>query len=353
MQPRCVTAIIVIATGGAVSLGASLVHDDVPSDTINTADLWRVPLGVPEQIPAPADNPFSHGSVQLGRRLFFDPILSASHDRACATCHQPEHGFASPDPKPPAIGGGMLERHAPTLFNRAFGNSHMWDGQFNSLEDQALMPIEHEQEMGLTIDEALHRLRSHPEYPALFRDAYGEPPTRDTLAKAIAAFVRRLTYGDTAFDQFRAGDILAMSSDERAGMWIFQSTANCWKCHNGFNLSDEQFHNTGVGVVDGVARPGRERQTGNVEDTGALKTPTLRALLETPPYFHDGSATTLREVVEFYNDGGGENPHLDEVMEPLNLTEREIDLLVAFLRSASRERAASSDTEVDSSSNQQ
>ena len=293
---------------GGVCFGAVVSRDEIPADTINTADLWRVPLGVPAEIPTPSDNPFTQESVLLGRRLFFDPILSADNTRACATCHQPEHGFASPDALPPAIGGGTLERHAPSLINRAFGTVQMWDGRFETLEQQAIMPIEHEQEMGLTIDEALRRLREHDAYPQLFEQAYGDGPTRDTLARAIAAFVRRLTYGDTVFDQFRDGDILAMNTAERGGMWIFQSKANCWKCHNGFNLTDEQFHNTGVGVVNGAAHPGREQHTGNAADTGAFKTPTLRALLETPPYFHDGSAATLREVVEFYNDGGRAEP---------------------------------------------
>ena len=325
---------------GGMCFGAAVVRDEIPADTIETEDLWRVPLGVPAEIPTPDDNPFTQESVLLGRRLFFDPILSASHDRACATCHQPEHGFASPDALSPAIGGGMLERHAPSLINRAFGTVQMWDGRFDSLEAQALMPIEHEQEMGLPIEEALRRLREHDEYPGLFEQAYGEGPNRDTLARAIASFVRRLTYGDTVFDQFRDGDILAMNRAERAGMWIFQSKANCWKCHDGFNLSDEAFHNTGVGAVDGVPRPGREQHSGDPADTGAFKTPTLRGLLETPPYFHDGSAATLRDVVEFYNDGGVKNTYLDPLMEPLNLSDEEIDMIVAFLGSMSRKVAA-------------
>ncbi len=216
----------------------------------------------------------------------------------------------------------------------------MWDGRFATLEQQALMPIENEQELGLPIAEALERLRAHDEYPALFLAAFDAPPDEDTLARALASFVRRLLHGGTAMDAFRAGKVFSLTTDERAGMWIFQSKAQCWRCHHGFNFTDEQFHNTGVGAVDGTPQPGRRDVTKDESDAGAFKTPTLRALLDTPPYFHDGSAATLRDVVEFYNRGGEANTNLDPLIHALDLTDREIDLLVAFLGSLSRRHEA-------------
>ena len=171
---------------------------------------------------------------------------------------------------------------------------------------------------------------------AVFRKVFGKTPDQETLAKALASFVRRLFYGDTPMDRFRAGKVFALTSDERAGMWIFQSKAGCWRCHHGFNFTDEKFHNTGIGANDGEPEAGRMTHTGDDADAGAFKTPTLRALLETPPYFHDGSVATLREVIEFYNRGGEVNTNLDAKIEPLNLTAPEIDLLTAFLGSLTK-----------------
>ena len=119
-------------------------------------------------------------------------------------------------------------------------------------------------------------------------------------------------------------------------MWIFQSKAKCWQCHNGFNFTDEDFHNTGVGTVEGRPEPGRMAHTDDPADLGAFKTPTLRALLDTAPYFHDGSASTLFEVIEFYNEGGEPNSNLDPLMQPLDLSMREVELLESFLRALSR-----------------
>ncbi len=313
-----------------------MLRDDLPRDTLDTDVLWTVPLGVPDEVPSSVDSAVERRRVELGRRLFFDPILSAGRDRSCASCHRPDHGFASPEARPAALGGGELQRNAPTLFNRAFGASQMWDGRFQTLEQQALIPIEHEDEMGLPLDEAVGRLKDHEAYPTLFREAFDDAPSEDTLARALASFVRRLLHGGTAMDQFRSGKVFSLTEDERAGMWIFQSKAKCWRCHHGFNFTDERFHNTGVGVVDGVPPRGRMAATNRFRDAGAFKTPTMRALLDTPPYFHDGSATTLREVVEFYDRGGEPNTHLDRQIVTLSLSEREIDLIVAFLGSLSR-----------------
>lgn len=334
MQPvsRCGSVCVII---GAVVM-ATAATDDLPRDTVETEALWSIPLGLPEPSRWPGDTPGERLRVELGRRLFFDSILSRDHDRSCATCHQPEHGFASPDPQPAALDGGTLERNAPTLFNRAYGEHQMWDGQFQTLEQQALAPIEHEQEFGLSVEIALKRLRTDDHYPPAFAAAFGTNPDAESLAAAIASFVRRLTYGDTPFDRFHEhAKFSAMTSDERAGMWLFQSRAGCWQCHNGFNLTDEQFHNTGVGAIDDEPEAGRMAHTNDPKDAGRFKTPTLRALLETAPYFHDGSAATLRDVVEFYNEGGRANSNLDPKMSQLNLSEREIEMLVAFLGSLS------------------
>ena len=186
--------------------------------------------------------------------------------------------------------------------------------------------------MGLPLEEALERLAGDPRLDAGFREAFGGAATEERLAQALAAFVRRLVSGGSPFDRFQAGEREALTREERAGMWFFQSRGQCWRCHSGPLLSDEAFHNTGVGSVEGVAPPGRHAVTGAEEDRGAFKTPTLREVSRTAPYMHDGSLATLEEVVQFYREGGRPSPHLDAHIAPIEMSDEEAANLVAFLR---------------------
>lgn len=295
------------------------------------------PLGLPaEALAALRPDP---AEALLGRELFFDPVLSRDRSLACASCHRPEHGFADPVPLSRGVGGALTVRNAPTLYNRALGRSFLWDGRAATLEEQVLLPIEEAREMALPLDEALARLGADPRYAARFREVHGREPDREGLARSLAAFVRGLLHGDTAVDRFRAGEIEALTRAERTGMWLFESRGGCWRCHSGPNFTDEGFHNTGVGVRDGAAEPGRGAITGLAEDRGRFKTPTLRGLAESAPYMHDGSLGTLEEVVAFYRGGGGGNPDLDPGLAPLELTDEEAADLVAFLRALSRRSA--------------
>lgn len=343
--PGIAAALLVVAAAALDLFGQDTRADPpaalpLPADTLDGRALLTVPGGLPREVPEPEDNRFSAARLALGRRLFFDPLLSADRKVSCATCHRPDHGFASPERFPTGAHGRRGERSAPTLFNRAFGASQMWDGRFATLEEQVLAPIEAENEMALTVPEALARLAAHPEYPALFGAAFAGreagPPRADELARALAAFVRRLFLGDSPVDRFREGRFSALSPEERGGLWVFESKGGCWRCHAGDNFTDEEFHNTGVGASEGRAEPGREAVTGRDGDRGRFKTPTLRGLAFTAPYMHDGSLATLEEVVEFYRNGGGPNPHLDPELVPLELSDREAELLVAFLRALSR-----------------
>jgi cytochrome c peroxidase len=299
-----------------------------------------VPLGLPSKLPSPADNPLTEDAFVLGRQLFADPILSIDRTVSCASCHRPDRGFASPERFPPGVQGKRALRHAPTLLNRAFGKSHRWDGATPTLEEQVLLPIKDPNEMGLAIDEAVQRLRSQPTYQNHFQRIYGSDPTRRDLSRALASFVRGLLIGDSPFDRFLLGDREALSRSERAGMWIWESKGGCWRCHSRPNFTDEEFHNTGVGVTDGQAEPGRAAVTGKPEDRGKFKVPTLRGLTRTAPYMHDGSLPTLEEVVEFYRRGGNRNPGLSTLLEALTLTDEEARNLVAFLRVLSRKAVA-------------
>lgn len=296
-----------------------------------------LPLELPDVVPlglAP-DTLERHGirpAVRdLGRALFFDPVLSEDGDVSCASCHDPARGFASPDPIAVGRGGQLGDFHAPTLLNRAAGEQFLWDGRAASLEEQVLMPLSDPREMGTDLGLILERLGSSPEWSRRFEEAFGGAPDAGRLADALASFVRSLLEGDSPVDRFQAGDASALDEAEQAGLWIFESSGRCWRCHNGPNFTDESFHNTGVGVVDGTPPPGRAAVTGEPAHRGAFKTPTLRGLAHTAPYMHDGSQATLAEVVEFYRRGGESSGDLDPLMQPLELSDRDAANLVAFL----------------------
>lgn len=307
----------------------------VPRDTLPAELPLAAPLGFPDALVAPAGNEFTDERTALGRTLFFDPLLSQDRTVACASCHQPEHGMADPRARSIGVGGKLSRRNAPTLFNRGHASTQMWDGAAESLEEQALLPLENPDEMALPIDESLARLRADSRYAGSFEAAYGEL-TRDTLAKALAQFVRRLQLGDSPVDRFRAGDVTGLSAQERTGMWLFESRAGCWRCHSGPNFSDERFHATGIGVREGVAEPGRAAITGAASDRGRFKTASLRALAFTAPYMHDGSLATLDDVVEFYARGGNPHAQLDPDLRPFEASAEERAALVAFLKALSR-----------------
>jgi cytochrome c peroxidase len=307
----------------------------VPQDTLPKELPLVAPLGFERAPEAPVDNEFSDARTALGRALFFDPILSADRTVACATCHRPEHGMADNEPRSRGVEGKLTKRNSPSLFNRGHAEPQMWDGAAESLEEQALMPLENPDEMALPIEDALARLRSDGAYSKHFRDAYGEL-SRESLARALAQFVRRLQLGDSPVDRFRAGDVSGLTAQERTGMWLFESRAGCWRCHAGPNFSDERFHNTGVGVRDGLAEPGRAAISGEPLDRGRFKTASLRGLAQTAPYMHDGSLATLEDVVEFYSRGGNANGFLDPELKPFDASAEERAALVAFLKALSR-----------------
>ena len=303
----------------------------VPADTLpKELPLDVIPLGLDKR-PANADNPLTAARVALGRRLFFDPILSHDGSVACATCHRPDHGFASPDARPRGIGGKEGTRRAPSLLNRAYGTAFFWDGRTKSLEEQALEPIANPVEMGSNVPDAVNRLKANAGYKEQFAATFDDGITPKNLGRALASFERVLLRGDSPIDRFREkGARDAMTDAERHGLWLYESKGQCWRCHSGKTFSDESFHNTGVSW--GGDDLGRHAVTKADADRGRYKTPSLRGVKLTPPYMHDGSLKTLDDVVEFYNKGGGTNANLDPVVRPLGLSKEELADLVAFLK---------------------
>ena len=320
-------------TDRSVAQNADPAPRTPPRDTLPTVlDVKRIPLGLKQKRPVPQDNPLTAAGVALGRRLFFDPILSADRSLACASCHLPRFAFASPDRISIGIGGQRGTRNAPSLLNVAYGSPLFWDGRAQTLEQQALLPIQNPVELGSKLDGVLARLQADADYARDFAAAYGGPVNRVNLARALASFQRALLSGNSPVDRFRAGDSSALTTEQRQGLWLFESKGRCWKCHSGRNFTDNQFHNTGVSWGRVPSDFGRFAITHKPADRGRFKTPTLRNVALTAPYMHDGSLPDLKQVVEFYNRGAGANPHRDPLMQPLNFSPREVAQLVAFLK---------------------
>ncbi len=294
-----------------------------------------LPLGLAALPAEPADNPMTEAKIKLGKRLFSDPILSADGKVACATCHQPDHAFASPARVATGVSGRTGRRNVPSLFNRGYGTYFFWDGRATTLEQQVIGPITSPLEMGSRMDTVMERLRTRDDYRQAFHEAFSSSITQDTLVRALATYERSLLLGNSRVDRFRAGAVDALNEHERHGLWLYESRGGCWRCHSGPTFSDEEFHNTGVGWNAQPPDWGRYEVTRKDRDRGRFKTPGLRGLARTAPYMHDGSLASLEDVVAFYNRGGNPNPNLDPILKPLELSDQDLLDLVAFLRALS------------------
>ncbi len=292
------------------------------------------PLGLDLFMPSATDEPTKPALIALGRRLFFDPILSRDSTLACASCHRPDQAFADGRSVSVGVFGRRGTRNVPAIINRGWGKAFFWDGRIPRLEDQVLEPISAPAEMGMSVEDVVGRLQRDRVLRERFRQVFGDAVNREALARALAAYVRSIRAGESRFDQAMHGDLKALNEREQLGLQLFQGRARCAQCHLGALLTDESFHNTGIAWRNGApADSGRALVTGRAQDLGAFKTPTLRQILSTAPYMHDGSLRTLEEVVDFYNQGGHRNPYIDPELRPLGLTSFEKGALLAFLRS--------------------
>jgi len=316
------------------------------------------PLGlslvrIPEQVFAdPPDNVSTPERVELGRLLFFDPILSENGKIACASCHHPDKAMSDGLPVSAALAdpkGGFLTRASPSIFDTRYQFAQFWDGRVATLENQALLPIENPREMGSTIPKAMARVSAVAEYRDRFAAAYGEL-TESSMQRAIAAFGRSLTANSAPVDRFLAGDSAALSSAATAGFNLYYGKARCSFCHyvplfngvEGPEFASSRFRVTGVperGLNELTRDIGRQEFTLDPRDRHAFKTPTLRNVAETAPYMHNGAFDTLEQVIDFYNQGAGAGQaytvdNIDSRLRsgPLGLTAEEKVQLLAFLR---------------------
>jgi len=328
----------------------------------------RLPLGLDlgqAQIKGLEKNPLTRAKLELGRQLYFDTRLSKDNTVSCASCHHPQEGFSRHTNTGVGIKGQKGGRNSPVSYNRILSDLQFWDGRAGSLEDQAIGPIQNPIEMGNTHEAAVKTISGIPGYALQFDKIFpGEGVTIGNVGKAIAAFERVLVTGPAPYDyQESFGKYSAMEAEDLAellededqktryeslkamvesnpmsesalrGMALFFSKeVGCSNCHVGANLADEQYHNLGVGMASKEPDLGRYTQTKLEKDKGAFKTPTIRNVVFSAPYMHDGSLQSLEDVVEHYNKGGDRNPWLSTKMTPLKLTPQQKVDLVEFMR---------------------
>lgn len=367
------------ASADADAATAGTNQQDAQAPISSGAELLAQPkspqqLGVPTdatRAAIPSDNPQTSEKVALGQKLFFERRLSADGTIACSHCHDPKQAFTDGRPVSIGIKGNVGQRNAPTILNALYNKTQFWDGRVTTLEEQAAQPIVNPSEMGQpSLDAAVASIASIAEYDQAFRSVFGRPPNGPDLLRAIASYERTQLSFDSPFDHFAAGEQNAIDASAKRGWELFNARGRCNKCHaltedkrDLTNFTDNDFHNIGIGIIRHNVIPlarqaerlinsqdtaaidraaiqtdmsvlGRFLITKNDSDIAAFKTPNLRNVLVTGPYFHDGSQLTLWDVVDHYNKGDGlQNPYLDQDIQPLALTEEDIDDLVAFLAS--------------------
>ena len=302
------------------------------------AELPAVPLGLPP-LAIPSDNPMTPEKVELGKMLYFDTRLSADGTVSCATCHDPKMAWAEHEATSTGIAKQKGGRNSPSVINAAYAPAQFWDGRAKSLEEQALGPIENPIEMGHKLPAMIQDISKVAAYQERFQKVFGSGATAENVAKAIAAFERTVLSGNSPYDRFQAGDKNALTAAQKRGLELFDD-AGCSSCHAPPLFSSFRYYNAGVGMKNEKPDPGRKAVTGKAADLGKFRTPGLREVANTAPYFHDGSVATLEDAVAQMAAGGAANPHLSVMFEAVRerkLSKAEQQDLVAFLKALSGE----------------
>lgn len=346
MNPRPYAAALSTVLGLALAT-ASLALPGPHSVTDATGQTYVLQAGhpslkawlLPDAPPHPEDNAPTPERVDLGSKLFFDARLSGDGNMSCGSCHSPLYGWSDGLPTAKGFKSQVLGRATPTVLNTAFNSTQMWDGRKRTLEEQALGPMEANVEMNTDMAKLFAFLNGNHGYREAFARAYpGKPIDADTVAKAIASFERTVISNDSPFDRWAKGQHDAMTAEQVAGFALFvdPKKGNCAACHSGPNFTDNSFHNLGL-ASHGKAEPdlGRYAIRPLPVMKGAFKTPTVREAANTAPYFHDGSARTLVDVVEHYRRGGDVKADLSREIKPLELNATEVRQIVAFMEALS------------------
>lgn len=296
----------------------------------------------------PLDNPLTEEGVELGRKLFYDTKLSADNTQSCSSCHAPENAFTDINQFSTGIDGIEGNRNSMAIINIGWMDKLFWDGRATSIEDQAFGPVVNPIEMHNTWNYAVQTLQTDPVYPDLFLQAFGTEVIDSVLvSKALSQFERTLISGNSPFDRYLRGEPTGMTEQEELeayqgfALFMDESKGDCFHCHgDSYNplWTDNLFHNNGLDAV--ITDKGLGAVTGNPIDDGKFKTPTLRNLVFTAPYMHDGRFASLTDVVNHYSSGLQNSPTIDPLMKSVDqggvlLTPTERSLLVKFLVSLS------------------
>lgn len=294
-----------------------------------------IPKGFPYPI-IPSDNQLTVKRVELGRKLFYDPQLSKDSTISCGSCHLVEQAMADNNVVSIGINGLKGERNVPTLGNIAYHPYLFREGGNPVLERQVFGPIDSPVEMGFNVRGVVDRLSQQLTYQRLAQEAYGRPFDEFVLSRAIASFERILISGNSRYDHWKNGDTMALSLEEKRGKALFFSTRlNCSSCHDGFDFTNYELVNNGSHV--NYQDIGLSSLTGLAEDIGKFKVLSLRNVALTAPYMHDGSFTTLNDVLDHYSDGGSSHANQDSRITPLSLSPSEKNDVIAFLNALSDE----------------
>lgn len=315
-----------------------------PAATIDDGVDFKPLAPLENKPPFPESNPYSKEKWELGKQLFFERRLSKSEQIACASCHDPDLGWA--DGRRKAIGHNRIQHdlNSPSIVNSAWIEEVFWDGRAGSLEEQVLGSWQNPIEMAANLSDAVARIRSIEGYSPLFEQAFGSTDvSADRISQAIATFMRKITLTNTRFDKFMRGERDVLTESEIKGLHLFRTKARCANCHNGALLSDGEYHHLGSSFHNVGEFQGRYRVTGKAEDVGAFRTPGLRGIGETAPYQHNGFAKNLDILLNLYNMGWWQNAELAEKgndiptaqlsshIQELKLNKEELSQLKAFL----------------------
>jgi cytochrome c peroxidase len=316
-------------------LFSSCKKDQTEFDSIaegNKVITLTIPRGLlyPE---IPVDNLPTKNRIELGKMLFFDPILSRDSTVSCSSCHQTDKFLTDNLKVSIGIEGRTGIRNSPSLINVAYQPSMFWDGGNPTLEQQVLGPIDNHNEFDFDVNAIVQKLKLHPIYPKLFQQAYNQAPSVFSLTRAIACFERTLIEANSRYDDYtQQSNLNALTESEIRGLNLFFSEeGECFHCHQGALFTDFSFRNNGLYVQ--YADSGRARITQNLSDIGKFKVPSLRNVEMTAPYMHDGSISTLEAVIEHYSSGGKSHPNKSPIIQPLNLTSQQKEDLINFLKS--------------------
>lgn len=313
-------------------LGTSCRPVEAPCGPPATEALVRVPVGFP-QVTFPPDNLPTEARWRLGKKLFYDPVLSIDGTLSCASCHKTSHAMADSLPTSPGVFDRPGTRNAPSLANVAYHPYYLREGSVPTLEMQVLVPIQETNEFAHNIVDISYELQTDSEYVRMSREAYGRIPDPFVITRAISTFERTLLSGNSPYDQYTScGCRDAMNAAEQRGMELFFSErTDCFRCHGGFNFTHYAYENNGL--YDQYADVGRMRFTHDSTDLARFKVPSLRNLAYTAPYMHDGSMASLSQVIDHYNGGGRPHPSKSTLVRPLRLSDQEKNDLIAFLLS--------------------